>query len=234
MIDIRKFDTLGRANHGWLDARHHFSFARYHDPARMGFGGIRVINDDLISAHKGFEPHPHRDMEIITYVRRGAITHKDSQGNEGRTAAGDVQVMSAGSGIVHAEYNLEDETTNLYQIWIFPRENGIAPRWGQKEFPKVPVKGTLPVLVSGYDDAPLYINADARIYGGKINEGETISHQLAAPSYLLVSEGEIDLNGNVLSRGDSASITDLDAITIKATSNAEVLVIETGKPSRPH
>ena len=165
---------------------------------------------------------------------RGPPTHKDSQGNEGRTAAGDVQVMSAGSGIVHAEYNLEDETTNLYQIWIFPRENGIAPRWGQKEFPKVPVKGTLPVLVSGYDDAPLYINADARIYGGKINEGETISHQLAAPSYLLVSEGEIDLNGNVLSRGDSASITDLDAITIKATSNAEVLVIETGKPSRPH
>ena len=118
MIDIRTFASLGHADHGWLDARHHFSFANYHDPTRMGWGRIRVWNDDRIAAKSGFPPHPHRDMEIITYVRTGAITHQDSMGNKGRTAAGDVQVMSAGTGVTHAEYNLEDEETTLFQIWI--------------------------------------------------------------------------------------------------------------------
>ena len=118
MIDIRPFASLGHADHGWLDARHHFSFADYHDPARMGWGAIRVWNDDRIAAKSGFPPHPHRDMEIITYVRTGAITHQDSMGNKGRTGAGDVQVMSAGTGVTHAEYNLEDEETTLFQIWV--------------------------------------------------------------------------------------------------------------------
>ena len=118
MIDIRKFASLGHADHGWLDARHHFSFADYHDPGRMGWGAIRVWNDDEIAAKSGFPPHPHRDMEIITYVRTGAITHQDSMGNKGRTGAGDVQVMSAGTGVRHAEYNLEDEATTLFQIWV--------------------------------------------------------------------------------------------------------------------
>ena len=118
MIDIRPFASLGHADHGWLDARHHFTFANYHDPARMGWGAIRVWNDDRIAAKSGFPPHPHRDMEIITYVRTGAITHQDSMGNKGRTGAGDVQVMSAGTGVTHAEYNLEDEETTLFQIWI--------------------------------------------------------------------------------------------------------------------
>jgi len=118
MIDVRKFSSLGHADHGWLDARHHFSFADYHDPARMSWGAIRVWNDDRIGAKTGFPPHPHRDMEIITYVRTGAITHQDSMGNKGRTAAGDVQVMSAGTGVRHAEYNLEDEATTLFQIWV--------------------------------------------------------------------------------------------------------------------
>ena len=148
MIDIRPFATLGHADHGWLDARHHFSFANYHDPDRMGWGSIRVWNDDTIAAQSGFPPHPHRDMEIITYVRTGAITHRDSLGNEGRTEAGDVQVMSAGTGVAHSEFNLEDEETRLFQIWIIPDEAGGAPRWDAKQFPKGERSGKLEVLAS--------------------------------------------------------------------------------------
>ena len=136
MIDIRKFDSLGHADHGWLNARHHFSFANYHDPARMGWGRIRVWNDDQIAAKSGFPPHPHRDMEIVTYVRTGAITHQDSMGNKGRTGAGDVQVMSAGTGVVHAEYNLEDEQTTLFQIWIETDKPGGAAELGRDAFPE--------------------------------------------------------------------------------------------------
>ena len=124
MIELRPFTTLGAANHGWLDAHHHFSFAEYHEPARMGWGALRVWNDDTIAPGTGFPTHPHRDMEIVTYVRTGAITHRDSLGNEGRTEAGDVQVMSAGTGIRHSEYNLEDVDTTLFQIWIMPDRDG--------------------------------------------------------------------------------------------------------------
>ena len=135
-VEVRPFVGLGKARFGWLNASHHFSFGQYHDPARMGVGPLRVWNDDEIAPHTGFDPHPHRDMEIITYVRQGAITHQDSLGNEGRTEAGDVQVMSAGTGIRHAEYNREDGETRIFQIWIIPRTPGLAPRWGQKAFPK--------------------------------------------------------------------------------------------------
>jgi quercetin 2,3-dioxygenase len=152
MIDRRPFENLGHANHGWLNARHHFSFANWYDPARMGWGDIRVWNDDEIGARSGFPPHGHADMEIITYVRTGAITHKDSMGNEGRTGAGDVQVMSAGTGVQHAEYNLEDETTTLFQIWIMPRARGGAPGWGAKPFPKDDRSGKFVVLASGFDE----------------------------------------------------------------------------------
>ena len=128
MIELRPFDSLGGANHGWLDAKHHFSFAGYHDPARTSWGNLRVWNDDTIQPQTGFPPHPHRDMEIITYVREGAITHQDNLGNKGRTEAGDVQVMSAGTGIRHSEYNLEDVTTKIFQIWIMPTRDGEAPQ----------------------------------------------------------------------------------------------------------
>ena len=127
MIELRPFSSLGGANHGWLDAKHHFSFANYYDPARTSWGNLRVWNDDTIAPQTGFPPHPHRDMEIITYVREGAITHQDNLGNAGRTEAGDVQVMSAGTGIAHAEYNLEPETTTWFQIWIEPRSGGGRP-----------------------------------------------------------------------------------------------------------
>ena len=150
MIERRPFAELGGANHGWLNAKHHFSFANYYDPARMGWGNLRVWNDDEIAPKAGFPPHPHADMEIITYVRDGAITHEDSMGNTGRTEAGDVQVMSAGSGVRHSEYNQEDETTRIFQIWIQPTTRGGTPSWGAKPFPKAERSGRFVTLASGF------------------------------------------------------------------------------------
>src|SRR5262249_1330493 len=156
--------SLGHADHGWLKARHHFSFANYYDPAREGWGSLLVWNDDEIAPNSGFPPHPHRDMEIITYVRTGAITHKDSMGNTGRTAAGDVQVMSAGAGVRHAEYNLEPETTTLFQIWIAPNRTGGPPSWGAKPFPKGDRTGQFVALASGFgDEGALPIRAESRV-----------------------------------------------------------------------
>jgi quercetin 2,3-dioxygenase len=165
MIEVRPFADLGGANHGWLDAKHHFSFGGYHDPAHMNWGNLRVWNDDTIAPQTGFPPHPHRDMEIITYVREGAITHEDSLGNKGRTEAGDVQVMSAGSGVRHSEYNLEDVTTKIFQIWIVPTRNGDAPSWGARHFPKGDRAGHFITLASGYenDNEALPIRTDARV-----------------------------------------------------------------------
>ena len=150
MIEVRAFKGLGGADHGWLKAKHHFSFGGYYDPERMGWGSIRVWNDDEIAPHTGFPPHPHANMEIITYVRDGAITHEDSLGNKGRTEAGDVQVMSAGSGIRHAEFNREPETTRMFQIWIEPEREGGTPSWGAKPFPKGDRSGSFVVLASGF------------------------------------------------------------------------------------
>src|SRR5690606_2203108 len=193
MLDTRKFGSLGHADHGWLDARHHFSFADYHDPARMGWGAIRVWNDDTIAPRSGFPPHPHRDMEIITYVRAGAITHQDSMGNRGRTAAGDVQVMSAGTGVRHAEYNLEDETTTLFQIWVLTDRPGATPSWGAAKFPKADRSGRFVTLASGYaeDAGALPINAAARVMGATLGAGEAIELGLdpARPAYPVATRG---------------------------------------------
>ena len=178
MIDIRPFAGLGHADHGWLDARHHFSFASYLDRSRMGWGAIRVWNDDTIAAKSGFPPHPHSDMEIVTFVRTGAITHEDSLGNKGRTGAGDVQVMSAGTGITHAEFNLEDEATTLFQIWIIPDRTGEKPGWGQREFPRADRSGEWIVMASGspeQDDA-LAIRAEAKVVAAKLEAGQTVTY----------------------------------------------------------
>lgn len=230
MITVVPYKDLGHTNYGWLDARYHFSFGEYHDPARMGFGVLRVINDDIVAPNTGFDTHPHKDMEIITYVRAGAITHKDSKGNEGRTEAGDVQVMSAGTGILHSEKNAEDVATNLYQIWIIPREKGVAPRWDSRSFPKTPVNDRLPLLVSGdpadQQHEALYIHADAKIYGGRLRKGTSITQPLKALGYLLVSEGEIMLNDHKLTKGDGARVSNLDHITLQAQSDAEIVLID--------
>jgi redox-sensitive bicupin YhaK (pirin superfamily) len=226
MIAHHRYDTLGGANHGWLNAKHHFSFASYRDPRKMSFGELLVINDDIIQPHTGFDTHPHTDMEIITYVRRGAISHKDSRGNSGRTTAGNVQVMSAGTGISHSEYNHEDEEANIFQIWIMPKSRGIEPRWDAAEFPKTPSDDALPLLVSGDGSAPLSINQDARIYAGTLASGTTLTHRIEGKAYLLVSEGEITVDGHLAKRGDGLAIFNQSRITLAADTESEVLVIE--------
>ena len=180
MIDLRPFASLGGANHGWLDAKHHFSFANYYDPKRESWGNLRVWNDDTIAPQSGFPPHPHRDMEIITYVREGAITHQDNLGNLGRTEAGDVQVMSAGTGIAHAEYNREDVTTKIFQIWIQPTSRGEKPSWGARPFPKGERAGQFVVLASGYEDDgdALRIRTDGRVVAATLKAGESAEYSL--------------------------------------------------------
>jgi len=228
MIDIRPFASLGHANHGWLDARHHFSFANYHDPARMGWGAIRVWNDDRIEARSGFPPHPHRDMEIITYVRTGAITHQDSMGNKGRTGAGDVQVMSAGSGVTHAEYNLEGEETTLFQIWVETDRPGVAPSWGMMPFPKEAREGDFQLLASGDpDDGALTIHADAKVLGATLRGGGSLSYDADPARHLyLVPSGKVRINGVEANPRDGVAITGEDRITIEADADAELVLVD--------
>ncbi|WP_085810478.1 pirin family protein [Sphingomonas sp. TZW2008] len=228
-IDRRPFDSLGHADHGWLDARHHFSFANYYDPARMGWGAIRVWNDDTVAPQNGFPPHPHRDMEIITYVRSGAITHQDSLGNQGRTGAGDVQVMSAGTGVRHAEYNLENEPTTLFQIWIEPRTTGGSPSWGAKPFPKGDRSGRFVALASGFaeDTDALPIRADARVLGATLKAGERVSYDVAAGrhAYLVAATGAISINGEELTARDGAALVGGSYI-IEAREDAELVLVD--------
>ena len=185
-----------------------------------------VINDDRIAPNTGFDTHPHQNMEIITYVRKGAITHKDNKGNQGRTTAGNVQVMSAGTGIYHSEFNLENEETNIYQIWIKPKTIGIKPEWNMAEFPKEPVEDSLQLLVSGDKTAPLNINQDARIYAGRLNKGIKVKHNVIGKAYVLISEGNIDVNGNKTEKGDGLSISDETSLEFEALNDAELLLIE--------
>ena len=228
MIDIRPFASLGHADHGWLDARHHFSFAGYHHPARMGWGAIRVWNDDSIAAKAGFPPHPHRDMEIITYVRTGAITHQDSLGNQGRTAAGDVQVMSAGSGVTHAEYNLEDETTTLFQIWIETDRRGVAPGWGAMPFPKQAREGSFQLLASGKpDDGALSIHADARVLGATLAAGKSIAYGADPARHLyLVPSAPVMVNGLAAGPRDGVAIGGESRVEIVAAADAELVLVD--------
>lgn len=230
MIDVRPFATLGHANHGWLDARHHFSFANYHDPARMGWGSIRVWNDDTIAAQSGFPPHPHSDMEIVTFVRSGAITHQDSLGNKGRTAAGDVQVMSAGTGITHAEYNVEDEATTLFQIWILPDRRGEAPGWGQREFPKASREGSFEILASGTpdEDDALSIRTDAKIAAATLKAGQQAvwKTEAARHPYLVAPTGRIRVNGVEAQARDGVAVTGESEIVVEALEDAEVVLVD--------
>jgi hypothetical protein len=230
MIEVRPFNSLGGANHGWLNAKHHFSFASYYDPSRMSWGNLRVWNDDEIAPGTGFPPHPHSDMEIITYVREGAITHEDSLGNKGRTEAGDVQVMSAGTGIRHAEYNIEPVTTRIFQIWIEPTRRGEKPAWGAKPFPKGDRAGQFVVLASGFDEDSdvLPIRTDARVVAATLKAGETAEYPLGADrrGYLVPAVGDIEINGVRVNARDGAAIRDVDVLKVTAVKDAELVLVD--------
>ena len=230
MIELRPFATLGAADHGWLDARHHFSFAGYRDSARMNWGALRVWNDDRIAPNTGFPPHPHRDMEIVTYVRSGAITHEDSLGNTGRTEAGDVQVMSAGSGVTHAEYNREDVATTLFQIWIVPTRPGGAPSWGARPFPKGTRAGAFVTLASGFagDDDALPIRAEARVAAATLKAGETARYPLGAArrAYLVPATGAVEIEGVRVAARDGAAIRDVETLSVTALEDSELVLVD--------
>ena len=230
MIEKRPFSSVGHANHGWLDAHHHFSFADYLDPARMNWGSLRVWNDDTIAPGAGFPPHPHRDMEIITYVRQGAITHRDSMGNVGRTEAGDVKVMSAGTGVTHSEYNLEPSETRLFQIWIMPDERGGAPSWGAKPFPKADRSGRFVTLASGFeeDDDALPIRTAARVLGATVKAGETIRYALGQGrhAYLVPATGAVEIEGTRIDARDGAAITDVSVVELTALEDSELVMVD--------
>ena len=230
MIERRPFAALGGADHGWLKAKHHFSFARYYDPERLGHGSLRVWNDDEIAPNTGFPPHPHANMEIITYVREGAITHQDSLGNKGRTEAGDVQVMSAGSGIRHSEYNLEPTKTKIFQIWIQPTAQGGQPTWGAKPFPKANRNGKLVTLASGIagDEDALPIRADARVLGTTLKAGESAEYatDTARSLYLVPAAGSIEVNGVRVNARDGAAIRDEAKLTITALEDSELVLVD--------
>ncbi|MBV7418282.1 pirin family protein [Comamonas sp. CMM03] len=231
MIERRSLDSLGGANHGWLDAKHHFSFADYHDPKRMHWGSLRVWNDDAIQPGSGFPPHSHGDMEIITYVRQGAITHEDNLGNKGRTPAGDVQVMSAGSGITHAEYNLEPGVTRIFQIWIIPDRRGEKPSWGSQAFPKGDRAGAFVTLASGMagDHDVLPLRTDARVLGATIQAGDSVEYHFAHADrygYLVLATGAASVNGVDLRQQDGAAIHGETRIRITASEDTEVVLVD--------
>ncbi len=230
MIQLRPFASLGAFRNEWLDAHHHFSFGSYHDRDRMGVGRLRVWNDDEVAPGAGFDPHPHRDMEIVTYIREGAITHRDNLGNEGRTEAGDVQVMHAGTGITHAEYNNEKVPTRLFQIWILPDRIGAEPGWGTRAFPRG--GNGLSVLASGRPaDAgseALKLNADAAVLAGTLAEGQTTELVLrpGRAAYLVPVNGAVAVNGVAAQARDGVAIADERSVTITATKATEVVVVE--------
>ena len=231
MIELRPFDRLGGGDHGWLKTRHHFSFADYHNPQRMQWGNLRVWNDDEIAPQSGFPPHPHASMEIITYVLDGAITHEDSMGNKGRTVAGDVQVMSAGTGIRHAEYNRENVLTHIFQIWILPMQPGGKPEWGTKPFPKSDRSGRFVTLASGYaqDTDALPIRTEARVLGATIKAGERVKLALAPGhhAYLVPAQGAVEVNGLRVNARDGVAIRDETEISIAGVEDAEIVLVET-------
>ncbi|HLR81857.1 MAG TPA: pirin family protein [Paenalcaligenes sp.] len=232
MIERRPFNQLGQTKINWLHARHHFSFGHYRHPGRDHWGTLRVWNDDIIQPHQGFPPHPHDNMEIITYVQSGAISHKDSLGNSGRTEAGDVQVMSAGTGITHSEYNHENTETQLFQIWILPEMRDQPPSWGTRSFPQQERSGQFTVLASGFDtdtDA-LPIRTPSRVLGATVEKGQTIVYEFDSPDrygYLVPAQGVITVNGIEINTRDGAAITGETSIEVKALETAEIVLVDT-------
>ena len=230
MIQVEPFERLGRFENEWLRARHHFSFGGHYDPARMGLGGLVVWNDDEIAPGRGFGAHPHREMEIVTYVRAGAITHRDSLGNEGRTEAGSVQVMHAGTGITHAEMNREATATRIFQIWLQPNQAGVAPGWEARSFP-VEQADALVALAdgrAGADGTALPLYADGAVLAGTVRAGQTVYQPLGAgrAGYLVAATGTIVVNGVRVGTRDGVAITDETSIAITAETDAEVVFVD--------
>lgn len=226
MIQLRPFERLGRFRNEWLDAHYHFSFADYLDRDRMGWGVLRVWNDDTIRPHSGFPSHGHRDMEIITYVRRGAITHEDGLGNRGRIEAGDVQVMSAGRGITHAEFNVEDEETQLFQMWIQTDRRGHDPYWQTRPIPRD--SGRWTVLASGRGDtAALPIHQDAAVLGATLRAGQRLEYPLAGRrAYLVPARGTVTVNGVTVGARDGAALADEPTVIIEAKDEVELVMVD--------
>lgn len=230
MIEHRPFHALGGTTNDWLNARLHFAFAGMGRPEHGPLGVLRVWNDDEFAPSSGFPLHPHKNVEIVTYVREGAITHKDSLGNQGRTAAGDIQVMSAGTGIRHSEFNAETTTTRLFQIWLAPRTEGGEPGWSSRRFPRGERAGQLVTLASGdpADTDALFINTDARVLGATLHAGEVIVRSLPQGwrAYVVSTNGRIDLQGLSMAPRDGAAISDESNITITALDDTEIVVVE--------
>ena len=229
MMKIRKANERGHAEHGWLDTYHTFSFANYYDPQWMGYRSLRVINDDLVMPNMGFGTHPHRDMEIITYILSGSLQHKDSMGNGRVIRTGEVQYMAAGSGVQHSEFNpAKDEAVHLLQIWIQPDQKGVKPRYAEKSFTNAET-GKLHLVTSktGRNDS-IAIHQDADLWLAKLNPGETVSHQLNSGrhAWVHVAEGEVTLNGQTLSGGDAAAIDDSSGLQLSANKPSQVLLFD--------
>ena len=230
MIELRKSDERGHANHGWLDARHSFSFAEYYDPEHMGFGPLRVLNDDRIGAGAGFGTHGHRDMEIVTYVLDGELAHKDNMGNGSVIRPGDVQRMSAGTGVMHSEYNhSKTQITHLLQIWIEPQSRGIAPGYEEKRFDAAEKRGRLRLIASADgSEGSVKLHQDVKLYAGLFDGAEQA--KFAIPDgrrvYLHVAGGEVNVNGRVLKEGDALKAIDEKEISLTEGRNAEVLLFD--------
>ncbi|MGA7779332.1 MAG: pirin family protein [Paraburkholderia sp.] len=232
MIEIRRSAERGHANHGWLDSYHSFSFADYYDPEHMHFGPLRVINEDRIAGGQGFGTHGHRDMEIVTYVLDGALAHRDSMGNGSTIRHGDVQRMSAGTGVMHSEFNASpDEEVHLLQIWVLPQRAGNPPGYEEKRFDAADKRGRLRIVASPDGrDGSVTIHSDASIYAALIDGAEQAALPLQAGrrAYVHVARGALTVNGEALGAGDAAMITDADQVTLEKAAAAEVLVFELG------
>jgi redox-sensitive bicupin YhaK (pirin superfamily) len=230
MITIRRANERGHANHGWLDSHHTFSFADYYDPQHMGFRSLRVINDDRVKGGAGFGTHPHRDMEIISYVLEGALAHKDSTGTSDVIKPGDVQRMSAGTGVMHSEFNAsKTELVHFLQIWLLPDKRGIKPSYEQKRFGDDEKRGTLRLIVSpDARDGSLAIHTDARVYAGTFDRGESAELALAAGrhAWVHVARGEVNVNGSVVKDGDGVALTDEARVRIEGVAGGEVIVFD--------
>jgi len=230
MITIRQAADRGHVNFGWLDSHHTFSFGEFHDPRQMGFGPIRVINDDRVSPGQGFGAHPHRDMEIVTYVLEGAVEHKDNTGSHGVITHGVVQRMSAGTGVVHSEFNgSKTEPVHFLQIWIVPAARGVKPRYEDRAFAAEGRRNQWQLIISPDGaDGSLDVHQDARMYATELAAGQSLARALAPGrnAWVQIASGSVTLNGQTLVAGDGAAVTDESALTIAATEAAEVLLFD--------